>query len=158
MNLTDYSWYMNLAYEQAEKAYRVDEVPIGAIIVTKDGEVLSAAHNLKEKTYNPCGHAEILAITKASERIKNWRLEDCTLFVTLEPCTMCLAAMVQARIAKVVFGAYDLKGGALSLNYQLNNDKRLNHRFSVLGGVEHYKCSSILSTFFREKRKSYKVK
>ena len=158
MNFSEYKWHMTTALEEAEKAFREDEVPIGAVVTTSDGEVLAVAHNEKEKVNDPCGHAEILAIKKACQKQGDWRLSGCTLFVTLEPCPMCLSAMVQARISKVVFGAYDAKGGALSLNYNLYKDQRLNHNFSVVGGVEHFKCSEILSTFFKAKRNKYKHK
>ncbi len=152
---TDNQWYMNLALDEANKGYRLGEVPIGAVLVAADGKILAKGHNLKETTHNPCGHAEMLIMQMAGPLIENWRLQDCTLFVTLEPCPMCLAAMVQARIGKLVFGAYDPKGGALSLGYHLNKDSRLNHSFSVMGGVSHYDCSQILSQFFRERRKSH---
>lgn len=151
----DILWLMDEALLEAEKAYKEDEVPIGAVIVDSKGTILSRAHNKKEKTYNPCGHAEILAITEATSKISNWRLVDCSIFVTLEPCPMCLAALQQTRIKNVYFGSYDPKGGAISLNYNLHNDKRLNHSFNIIGGIKHYECSKILSTFFREKRASY---
>jgi tRNA(adenine34) deaminase len=147
---------MNMALEQAEKAYREDEVPIGALVVSAEGEVLSATHNQKEKVNDPCGHAELIAIRDAASKIDSWRLLDTTLYVTLEPCPMCIAAMVQSRISRLVFGAYDPKGGALSLGYDLYKDQRLNHNFSVMGGIEHFKCSKILSTFFKQKRKGHK--
>lgn len=151
----DQIWLMDEALIEAEKAYRLDEVPIGAVIVDAKGTIISRAHNVKEKNHNPCGHAEVLAIIEASSKLNNWRLLDCSLFVTLEPCPMCLAAMVQARIENLFFGAYDSKGGAISLNYNLHQDKRLNHRFNVVGGLSHYECSKKLSNFFREKRSSY---
>lgn len=151
----DQLWMMDEALIEAEKAYRLDEVPIGAVIVDASGMIIAKAHNLKEKNHNPCGHAEILAITEAAKKINNWRLIDCTLYVTLEPCPMCLCAMVQARIGKLYFGAYDPKGGSLSLNYNFYNDQKLNHSFSVVGGLRHFECSKLLSTFFREKRVGY---
>ncbi len=149
-------WFMRMALEEADAAYRVDEVPIGCVIVGENGEMLSKTHNLKESVNDPCGHAEILAIREASERTKNWRLVNSTLFVTLEPCPMCLGAMIQARISNLVFGAYDKKGGAISLGYKIYKDDRLNHNFSVIGGIEHYKCAKVLSRFFKEKRDYYK--
>jgi tRNA(adenine34) deaminase len=145
-------WFMNLALAQAEHAYKLDEVPVGAIIVDSAGKVIASKHNEKEKNHNPLGHCECLAIQEACKHIKNWRLSDCTLYVTLEPCIMCMGALSQSRIKKVVFGAYDKKGGALSLGYTINKEKKINHRFSIVGGVEHYKCSQILSRFFKEKR------
>lgn len=153
--LQDHLWLMDEALIEADKAYRLDEVPIGAVIVDSSGVILSKAHNVKEKNHNPCGHAEVLAIIEASKKIGNWRLLNCSLYVTLEPCPMCLSAMVQARIGTLYFGAYDPKGGSLSLNYNFYKDQKLNHSFSVVGGLRHFECSRLLSTFFREKRLNY---
>ena len=158
MKIQDYNWFMSLAIEQADKAKGYDEVPVGAVIISPDGKVIASAHNQKEKDFDPCGHAEILALTKAGDFLSNWRLSGCTLVVTLEPCPMCLSAMVQARIERVVFGAYDKKGGAISLGYDLFKDHRFNHRFAVMGGIKHYECSRMLSKFFRERRNQYKSK
>jgi tRNA(adenine34) deaminase len=155
MTFNDIEFFMNLALEQAEKAYQQGEVPVGAVIVDSSGKEIAKASNLKELENNPCGHAEILAIQEAAKAISNWRLSGCSLFVTLEPCPMCLAAMVQARIDHCFFGAYDSKGGALSLNYNLNDDQRLNHSFKVTGGIFHYRCSKMLSQFFKERRSGY---
>lgn len=154
-NFNSHLWFMDEALKEAQKAFKEDEVPIGAVIVDKAGNVLARAHNHKEKTHNPCGHAEILAIQEACKKIGNWRLVDCSLYVTLEPCPMCLSALLQTRIAKVFFGAYDPKGGAISLNYNFYKDKKLNHSFPVCGGIRHFECSKILSTFFKEKRVVY---
>ena len=157
-DIEDHLWFMGLALEQAELAYREQEVPVGALLVSGKGEVLSKQHNLKEGQFNPAGHAEILSIVEAARKIENWRLSDCILYVTLEPCPMCLAAMVQARIKTCVFGAYDTKGGALSLGYNFHQDNRLNHQFAIVGGIKHFECSRILSQFFRERRSGYKSK
>ena len=154
--LQDQLWLMDEALIEADKAYREDEVPIGAVVVDSMGAILSRSHNTKEKKHNPCGHAEILAITEAAKKISNWRLIDCSLYVTLEPCPMCLSAMIQARIGTLYFGAYDSKGGSLSLNYNFYKDQKLNHAFPVVGGLRHFECSKLLSQFFREKRDSYK--
>lgn len=156
--LTDHLWFMNIALEQAELAYRSQEVPVGALLVSPTGEVLSRQHNLKETHFNPVAHAEILTLTEGAKKLQNWRLTDCYLYVTLEPCPMCLTALVQSRIKACVFGAYDAKGGALSLGYHLHQDKRLNHQFSVIGGVRHFECSRILSQFFKERRSAYRQK
>lgn len=153
--INDHLWLMDEALKEADKAYREDEVPIGAVIVDPAGTILSRAHNHKEKAHNPCGHAEILAITEACKKINNWRLIDCSMYVTLEPCPMCLSALVQTRIGHLYFGAYDAKGGALSLNYNFYKDQKLNHSFPVTGGLRHFECSRLLSTFFKEKRSSY---
>lgn len=157
-NLQDYLWFMGLALEQAELAYKEQEVPVGAILVSPNGDILSRQFNLKESQFNPVAHAEVLAIIEGSKKLQNWRLSECTLYVTLEPCPMCLAALVQARVKCCVFGAYDLKGGALSLGYKMNADKRLNHQFSIVGGIKHYECSKLMSQFFRERRSGYKPK
>lgn len=157
-NLQDYLWFMGLALEQAELAYKEQEVPVGAILVSPNGDILSRQFNLKESQFNPVAHAEVLAIIEGSKKLQNWRLSECTLYVTLEPCPMCLAALVQARVKCCVFGAYDLKGGALSLGYKMNADKRLNHQFSSVGGIKHYECSKLMSQFFRERRSGYKPK
>ena len=155
-NFQDSLWIMDEALIEAEKAYRDDEVPIGAVIVDHDRVILARAHNIKEKNHNPCGHAEILAITEAAKKIGNWRLLNCSLYVTLEPCPMCLSAMIQARFGPLYFGAYDPKGGSLSLNYNFYKDQKLNHSFPVIGGLRHFECSKLLSDFFREKRGTYK--
>ena len=157
-NFKDYEWLMSIALEEAYKGYGIDEVPIGAVVVDSSGNILSQSHNLKESVNDPCGHAEILAIKEACVKKGDWRLSDCTIFVTLEPCPMCLNSLVQTRIKRLVFGAYDPKGGALSLNYNFYKDKRLNHNFEVVGGVKHYDSSQILSKFFREKRKAHSNK
>lgn len=153
--ISDHLWLMDEALKEAHKAYREDEVPIGAVIANADGVIISHAHNQKEKVHNPCGHAEILAITEAAKKLGNWRLLDCSIYVTLEPCPMCLSALVQARIGHLYFGAYDTKGGALSLNYNFYKDQKLNHSFPVTGGLRHFECSRLLSTFFKEKRTGY---
>ncbi len=151
----DHIWNMGLALEEAEAAYRIGEVPVGAVVVDKDGRILSRAHNLKETTHDPCGHAEILALRQAATKAGNWRLTGAVLYVTLEPCAMCLGAMVHARIDTLAFGAYDPKAGALSLGHHLHRDPRLNHRFSVVGGIRHYECSKVLSVFFKERRAGF---
>lgn len=156
--LKDHLWFMGLALEQADLAFKSQEVPVGAVLVSPVGDVLSRQFNLKESHFNPTAHAEILVLIEAAKKNQNWRLSDCTLYVTLEPCPMCLTAMVQARIKECVFGAYDSKGGALSLGYHLHQDNRLNHQFSIIGGMRHFECSKLLSQFFRERRNSYKVK
>jgi len=154
-NFQDRLWLMDEALIEAGKAYRLNEVPIGAVVVDSNGAILSRSHNLKENNNNPCGHAEVLAIIEAAKKVNNWRLLDCSLYVTLEPCPMCLNAMVQARIGSLIFGAYDPKGGSLSLNYNFYKDQKLNHSFPIIGGLRHFECSRLLSSFFREKRTGY---
>jgi tRNA(adenine34) deaminase len=154
----DQIWNMNIALEQAEKAYSAGEVPVGCVVVDEFGSELAKSFNEKEKKFDPCGHAEIIAIRAAGQKLKNWRLSNCKIFVTLEPCPMCLDAMIHARVSHLIFGAYDSKAGALSLGYNFYKDKRLNHQFSVTGGIEHFKCSRLLSNFFRERRNQYQTR
>lgn len=158
IRIQDDLWFMDLAIKQAEIAYKEKEVPVGAVLVSSNGEVLTQKYNLKESHHNPTAHAEVLSIIEASKKLSSWRLTGATLYVTLEPCPMCLASMVQARIKRCVFGAYDAKGGALSLGYHLHNDPRLNHRFSITGGIRHFECSKLLSQFFKERRETYRPK
>lgn len=145
---------MKLALDMAEKAKKKDEVPVGAIIVC-NGKIIAKAYNTRETKKNPLGHAEILAIQKASKKLGGWRLLDCTLYVTLEPCPMCAGAIVNARIDHVVFGAYDPKGGAFGSIYNLAEGK-LNHTPVVTGGVLQKECANCLKTYFSEKRKQKK--
>ncbi|HRT70980.1 MAG TPA: tRNA adenosine(34) deaminase TadA [Syntrophales bacterium] len=143
--------FMRMALGEAEKALLAGEVPVGAVVVA-DGEVLAAAHNSTITLNDPSAHAEILAIRRAGERLKNYRLPGTTLYVTLEPCIMCAAAILQARMARVVFGADDPKNGGVSSLYRILADRRLNHQADALGGVLREACGEILSRFFREKR------
>jgi tRNA(adenine34) deaminase len=149
-------WFMADALQLAHEAWGQGEVPVGALVVNDSGQVLSRAHNLKEKSHNPCGHAEILALQTAGKAKGDWRLDGCRLIVTLEPCSMCMAALVHARIDKLVFGAYDPKAGSLSLGLSFHQHPQLNHRFQVVGGVMHYQCSKLLSQFFKQRRQAYK--
>jgi tRNA(adenine34) deaminase len=139
------------ALKLADKAASEDEVPVGAVVVC-DGKIIGSGYNRREQDHNPLAHAEILAIHEAAQKLKSWRLSDCQLFVTLEPCPMCLAACQQARITEVVYGAQDPKGGALSLGYALHQDPKTNHRFTVRF-EETPECGKILSRFFEKKRK-----
>jgi tRNA(adenine34) deaminase len=143
--------FIRLALEEAEKAYASGEVPVGALIVL-NGDILAAAHNSSVGLNDPSAHAEILAIRRAGERMKNYRLNGTTLYVTLEPCIMCAAAIVQARISRVVFGAEDPKGGGVVSLYRILQDERLNHRTELKGGVLREACGEIMSRFFCEKR------
>lgn len=144
--------YMRLALEQARKAEKKDEVPIGAIIV-KDNKVIAKAYNKMEKTQRATAHAEILCIEKACKKLKSWRLDDCVMFSTLEPCPMCAGAIVNARISKVVFGAYEPKSGSAESKFKVLTDSGLNHKTEFVGGVLQEDCSSIIKNYFKYKRK-----
>jgi tRNA(adenine34) deaminase len=144
--------WMHEALALAKQAAQEDEVPVGAIVIHQ-GKVIGKGYNRREQQQNPLAHAEILAIQEASQSLKSWRLNDCILVVTLEPCPMCLAASQQSRIREVIYGASDPKGGALSLGYRLNEDLRTNHRF-VVTHQETPECSQVLKDFFSKKRKS----
>lgn len=148
--------FMKLALRLAEKSEQIGEVPIGAIVVNKNGEILAKATNLREKTQSVLGHAELVALHRASQKLKSWRLVDCTLYITLEPCLMCAAALVQARVSRVVFATHDPKGGGLGSLTDLSKDTRLNHQFQTTHGVLQKDCSAILKNFFRQKRKKNK--
>ena len=143
---------MQHALQQAQAAAAQDEVPVGAIIV-HNHQIIAAAHNQREQLHDPTAHAEMIAITQAAEALGDWRLENCTLYVTLEPCCMCAGAIVQSRIPLVVYGASDPKGGAAESLYQLLNDDRLNHQCDVVSKVMYEPCSKILTEFFRRQRR-----
>ena len=145
--------YMGLALQEALCAFDEHEVPVGAMIVSSGGRILARAHNIKEKTADPTAHAELIAIREACQEIRNWRLVGCVMYVTMEPCVMCLSAIQQARIKRLVFGAYDSKGGAISLGYNIHFDRRLNHKFDVVGGIRQYESSQLLRDFFRARRR-----
>lgn len=144
--------YMRLALTQAEEAAAADEAPVGAVVV-RDGGVLGTAHNLRESLHDPTAHAEILAIRQAAAALGSWRLEGCTLYVTLEPCPMCAGAIVQSRIPRLVYGATDPKAGAVRSLFQLVDDPRLNHRAEIVAGVMAESCGRILTDFFHGKRR-----
>ncbi|AKC77075.1 tRNA adenosine(34) deaminase TadA [Staphylococcus haemolyticus] len=144
-------YYMKLAIEEAKKAQKLGEVPIGAIIV-KNNEVIASAHNLRETAQLPTAHAEHIAIERASKVVGSWRLEECRLYVTLEPCVMCAGAIVMSRIPKVVYGATDPKGGCSGSLMNLLEESRFNHRAEVIKGVLEQECGDLLRNFFRELR------
>ncbi len=144
--------YMQRALDEAEQALAEDEVPVGAVIVHQE-RVIAAAHNQRELLRDPTAHAEMIAITQAAEARQSWRLDDCTLYVTLEPCPMCAGAILQARIPTVVYGAADPKAGAVRSLYTLLDDSRLNHRAAVIPGVLAERCGQILSRFFQQQRR-----
>ncbi|MDX1806025.1 MAG: tRNA adenosine(34) deaminase TadA [Paenisporosarcina sp.] len=147
--------YMLEALVEAEKAEILGEVPIGAVIVYQN-EIIARAHNLRETTQNATTHAELLAIQQACAKIGSWRLEDMTLYVTLEPCPMCAGAILQSRIPRVVYGARDVKAGCVDSLYRLLNDARFNHECEVTEGILADECGGILTRFFRNLREQKK--
>jgi tRNA(adenine34) deaminase len=146
-----HSHFMKLALDEAELAFREEEVPVGAVIV-QGQRVVASAHNQRERLRDPTAHAEMIAITQAAEALGSWRLDECTLYVTLEPCPMCAGAILQARIGIVVYGAADPKAGAVHTLYRLLEDARLNHRALAVPGVRADECGQILSRFFQRQR------
>jgi tRNA(adenine34) deaminase len=144
---------MEMALEEAETAAANDEVPVGAVIVSLQQGVIARAHNQREQLRDPTAHAEMIAITQAAQALHSWRLDDCVLYVTLEPCPMCAGAIVQARLPRVVYGAADPKAGACDTLYRIPTDPRLNHRAQVISGVLAERCADVLSAFFAAKRR-----
>lgn len=144
--------FMKEALKQAQKAYDKLEVPVGAVIV-KDGKIIARAYNQKEEKNDTTNHAEILAIKKASKKLGSWRLTDCDMYVTLEPCSMCAGALIQSRIRKVYIGAFDEKTGACGSVLNLLEDYKFNHKVEVEKGVLQEECENVLKEFFKELRK-----
>lgn len=153
--MTKDEYYMTLAIEEAKKAEKIGEVPIGAVLVVDD-VVVAKAHNLRETEQRSIAHAEILAIDEACRKLRTWRLENSTLYVTLEPCPMCAGAIVMSRIERVVFGAFDPKAGCAGTLMNLLNEPRFNHQTEVISGVKQEQCSEMLTCFFKScgKRKN----
>lgn len=143
---------VGLALDAARGASGSNDVPVGAVVLDPAGAVLSSAHNAREATADPTAHAEVLALRAAGVALGSWQLSGCTLAVTLEPCTMCAGAIVLARVARVVFGAWDPKAGAAGSLWDVLRDRRLNHRPEVIGGVRADECAALLDQFFGERR------
>ena len=143
--------FMNSAIKEALKARQEDEVPIGAVIV-KEGKIIARAHNKMEKTQLATAHAEILAINKACKKLKSWRLDDAEMYVTIEPCAMCAGAIVNARIKKVYFGAYEEKSGCAESKFSVLTDSGLNHTTQFEGGIKREECAEIIKNYFKSKR------
>ena len=143
-----YDEAMLLALTEARAALATDDVPVGAVVLGPDGSVLGRGRNDREATRDPTGHAEVVAMREAATALGSWRLDDCTLVVTLEPCTMCAGAIVLARVARLVFGAYDEKAGAVGSLWDVVRDRRLNHRPEVVAGVLAEECGQVLLDFF----------
>ena len=142
---------MERAIQLASQAGSVGEVPVGAVVY-RGGEILGEAANNREHAADPTGHAEIVALREAGKKVGEWRLQDCSVAVTLEPCPMCAGAMVNARVGRLIYGASDPKAGACSSLYEITDDRRLNHRLQTIGGVMDRQCASLLSSFFKKRR------
>ncbi|MFO7831208.1 MAG: tRNA adenosine(34) deaminase TadA [Desulfuromonadaceae bacterium] len=140
--------YMDMALEQARQAQTLGEVPIGAVLVDEDGMILGAAGNRRETWQDPTAHAELMVLRQAAQRLESWRLLDTTLYVTLEPCVMCMGAIILARVPTLVFGAHDPRAGAVGSIYDFSTDERFNHRVEVRPGVRAASCGALLSDFF----------
>jgi tRNA(adenine34) deaminase len=145
--------FMREALAEAAKARAKGEVPIGAVLV-KDGEVIGSGHNLKETLQDPTAHAEIIAIREAAGKIRSWRLDDADLYVTIEPCPMCMGAMLQARVRRVIFGAFEPKAGAAGSTVDLSVIRQFNHRIEVIDGVLEDECRRLMQEFFQRRRKT----
>jgi tRNA(adenine34) deaminase len=147
--------WMRAAFDEARAALELDEVPIGAVIV-HDSRIIAAAHNARESLNDPTAHAEMIAITQAAQTLGSWRLLDCALYVTLEPCPMCAGAIVQSRIPTVLYGATDPKAGACHTLFQITSDVRLNHQAVVIGGILKDESRALLQEFFARQRRAGK--
>jgi len=143
---------MREAIRQAETAHEADEVPVGAVIVHEEQGPIARAHNMTETLNDPTAHAEMIAITQAAEQRGDWRLENCDLYVTLEPCPMCAGALVQSRLRTLIYGVADPDGGACGSLYNIVQDQRLNHRVELRRGILQERCRELLTSFFDEKR------
>jgi tRNA(adenine34) deaminase len=146
------AWAMGLALDEARRASLAGDVPVGAVVVGPDGAVVGRGHNVREALADPTGHAEIVALRTAADRLGRWRLDDCTLVVTLEPCLMCAGATVLARIPRLVLGAWDPKAGACGSQFDVVRDRRLNHQVEVVGGVRADEAGWLLRAFFDAQR------
>ena len=147
-------YFMREALAEAEKAHQAGEVPVGAVVVDKEGRIIGRGHNLVVAGHDPSGHAEIIALRNASQNIKNYRLDNCAIYVTLEPCPMCSGAIIGARLTRLVYGAKDQKAGAVESVFKLFDERRVNHHTDVTAGVLEEDCLRMLRSFFVELRKS----
>ncbi len=151
LDFTDHTRYMMAALQEAQAAANEDEVPVGAV-VAHEGRIIGRAHNQRERLADPTAHAEMIALTQAASYIGNWRLHGCTMYVTLEPCTMCAGALVLSRIDRLVYGPADPKAGACQSLYRILDDERLNHRIEVISGFMEEPCRLVLQEYFATKR------
>jgi len=149
--LADHEKWMRLALREAEQAFHIKEVPVGAVIV-RGSHLIGRGHNQMELLTDPTAHAEIISITAAASFLGDWRLEECTLYVTKEPCAMCAGAILNSRLEKVVFGCYDEKEGCCGSLYQICSDPRFSHKTAVKGGILQDDCNSLLVSFFKNRR------
>lgn len=149
---SDHSLVMKLALSEAAVAFQEEEVPVGAVLISESGLVLASAHNQVISLSDPTAHAEILALRHAAKKIQNYRLLNTTLYVTVEPCMMCMGAIIHARVSRLVYGARESKWGAAGTLYDLSTDRRLNHCLDVIAGVCETECREILQRFFRDRR------
>ena len=147
--------YMKEALKEAKKAELIDEVPVGCVIVLNN-KIIARAHNVRETKQNPIGHAEIMAIQKASKKLNSWRLDNCELYVTVEPCIMCSGAIIQSRIKRVYFGAKDFKGGAFGSSIDVLEAKDINHHPEIYPGIMEEECSLLIKNYFKSKREHKK--
>lgn len=150
--LKNFEWVMRNCLKLAETASQLGDVPVGAVVLSQTGEILGEGFNIRESRHDPAGHAEIVALRRAAEKLGAWRLDECTLVVTLEPCTMCAGAIVLSRIETVVFGAWDPKTGAAGSLRDVLRDPRLNHQVEVIGGILEEECSTQLTDYFAPAR------
>ena len=152
IQIKEHEKWMKLAFREAEKAFELDEVPIGSVVV-QNGQIIGRGYNQCESLNDPTAHAEIIAITSAANTIKNWRLKDCSLYVTKEPCPMCAGALINSRIDQVIFGMYDEQEGCCGSLYQLCCDPRFKHQLIVKGGIMEDACTLMIQEFFKKQRK-----
>ena len=148
----DHNYFMNLALKEAEKAALEDEVPVGAVIVCND-KVIARAHNQRDKKNLTYAHAEMLAIIKANKKLGSWRMLECDIYITLEPCIMCMGAIIQSRIKNIYYGAKDPKGGAVTSSINVLEATNINHHPNAIGGILEEQCSKIITNYFKNKRK-----
>ncbi|WP_372449529.1 nucleoside deaminase [Cellulomonas fulva] len=147
-------WAMGAALDEARAALATGDVPVGAVVLGPEGTLVGRGRNVREADGDPTGHAEVRALREAAERLGRWRLDDCTLVVTLEPCLMCAGATVLARVPRLVLGAWDPKAGACGSQWDVVRDRRVNHRVEVLGGVREEECGAVLREFFADHREA----
>lgn len=150
---TDHAHYMRMAIERAREAGAAGDIPIGAVVVDSRGEVIASGFNSREVDSDPTAHAEILTLRSAGKHVNSWRLTDCTIYVTLEPCPMCAGAITMSRISRLVFGAWNDEYGASGSRWDLVRDQRLNHQVEVIPGIMESECASLVQEFLAEKRK-----